>query len=74
MDESVIPKNTPYCYTIDEERNRKEPLKNGYWVKRCPYSKHLPKGQTACTYVGFSGFDPLHNDQCKICGIDDDIE
>jgi len=59
-----------YCYVYDEERNKKEPLKNGgYWIKPCKYYRIL-KGQlrAGCTYVGFIGWDVCLGDQCKICG------
>lgn len=68
-------KNIPegmYCYTIDEERNKKEPT-NGYWTKPCPYYRSTHKtGGRACTYLGYYGWDACLYDQCKICGIKDD--
>lgn len=67
-----IPKNTPYCYVIDHERNEKEPI-DGYWIKPCKYYRRLKNGNSACTYIGFMGFDVCHNDQCKICGVKDEL-
>ena len=66
-----IPKDTPYCYKWDEERNKKEPIE-GYWIKPCKYYRHL-NGQlrAGCTYVGFIGSDLLLGDQCKICGVNE---
>lgn len=70
---SVIPGGL-YCYVPDDERNKKEPLENGYWVKRCKYYRGTPKtGGIACTYIGYYGFDPCLYDQCKICGENDKI-
>ena len=68
--DKVIPKGM-YCYIIDEERNIKEPCKDGsYWIKKCPYYRSTGKtGGIACTYDGFFGFDLCLYDQCKICGI-----
>ncbi len=81
-DASKIPKGA-YCYVIDEERNKKEPLADGgRWIKTCPYFRSTKKtGGIACTYLGFFGFDCLLYDQCKICEVnekclidDEDIE
>ena len=70
--EKLIPKGV-YCYTIDTEREKSEPLKNGgYWIKTCPYYRNVGRGMTACAYVGFFGFDIGHYDQCKICGVNID--
>ena len=66
-DSSVIPKGE-YCYTYDEEKNKKDPI-DGYWIKSCKYYRGVSKrGTTACTFVGTHGFDFLLYDQCKICG------
>lgn len=57
-----------YCYTIDEDRNKTEPI-NGYWIKPCKYYRSMKHQMDAgCTYVGFIGFDPCLGDQCKMCG------
>lgn len=66
---SPIPKDTPYCYVWDEEKNKKEPI-NGYWIKPCKYYRNMKGDKAACTYVGFIGWDPSLGDQCKICNID----
>lgn len=70
-DTSVIPTGM-YCYTNDIERNKTNPLTEGYWTKTCPYyrSTNETKG-IACTFEGFYGFDVCLNDQCKICGINE---
>lgn len=66
-DASVIPEGV-YCYVWDDERNEKEPRGIGrYWVKPCPYYRNVGDGVTACTFVGFIGYDPCLSDQCKIC-------
>ena len=67
-----IPKDTLYCYVIDEERNNKEPLEQGYWIKPCKYYRHINNSNAGCVYVGFIGFDPCFADQCKICGVSED--
>ena len=70
---SVIPKGV-YCYVLDDRRNEKEPLKNGYWVKRCKYYRFTQKtGGIACTYIGYYGFDPCLYDECKMCGQNEEI-
>lgn len=72
---SAIP-DGQYCYIIDKERNEKEPIKNGgYWIKPCRYYRGTKKtGGVACIYVGFYGFDFCLYDQCKICGVNDEID
>ena len=73
-DESVIPKNIPYCYTPDDEKNKGE--YNGvYYVKPCPYYKTLGKTWDGCKFLGvIARCDLLLSDQCKICGINEDDE
>lgn len=67
-DTGPIPEG-PYCYTFDEERNKKEPI-DGYWIKTCKYYRSTKTtGGIACTYVGYFGFDFGLYDQCKICGV-----
>lgn len=67
-DASVIPDGI-YCYVYDEERNKKEPCKDGsYWIKTCKYYRSTKNtGGIACAYSGFYGFDFALYDQCKIC-------
>ncbi len=70
-DKSVIPQDTPYCYTFDEERTKKmkEDGKDGYAINTCPYFISFGKQcYSACRYCGFVGFDFAHWDACKICG------
>lgn len=58
-----IPKETPYCYTFDEERNKKEPLENGgYWIKTCPFYKYGKDYEGGCKLV-----EGIVIDQVKIC-------
>ncbi len=69
-----IPKETAYCYIIDEEKNKKEPI-DGYWIKPCKYYRAMEEqSYGGCTYVGFIGFDPLLGDQCKICNVETGFE
>ena len=71
---SPIPKNTMYCYEVDEERNEKEPF-NGYWIRTCPYyCKDYKTGYTLCKLDGYFGFDFGMYDQCKVCGINEGLE
>jgi len=64
-----------YCYEWDKERNEKEPLENGYWTKTCKYYRSTPKTKgMACTYIGYYGFDFCLYDQCKICGIKNELD
>jgi len=73
-DESIIPKG-PYCYEYDEERNKEYPLASGYWIKLCKYYRSTPKTRgMACTYLGFYGNDCCLYDQCKICGVNEDVD
>lgn len=68
-DASVIPKGA-YCYTIDEGKG----IINGEIpIKACKYYRSM-KSESACTYVGFIGWDPCLNDQCKICGENEGLE
>jgi hypothetical protein len=78
-DESRVPQNTPYCYSPDVEKNKKEILDNGfmdiYFLIPCPYYKVLTKNITGCKLCGVIAdeFDILLWDQCKICGISEGI-
>lgn len=69
---SPIPRGQ-YCYVWDDERNKKEPI-DGYWIKPCKYYRSMKGHSAACTYVGFIGFSPCLGDQCKICGVNDEID
>lgn len=69
-DASVIPSG-PYCYTVEQEQN----LPNGsIKTKVCKYHRNIGKGRAACTFVGYAGWDIELNDQCKICGENDEHE
>lgn len=71
---SPIPDKTVYCYEFDEDRNREYPT-NGYWIKECKYYRSTPKTRgVACTYTGYYGFDFCLYDQCKMCGIKEELE
>lgn len=54
-----IPKNTPYCYLPDYEKNAKE-IGWTYWIKPCPF--YQPGGW--CKIIK----DEIE-DQCKSCGV-----
>lgn len=65
-----------YCYSIDVERNKKEPCSDGgYYIKHCKYYRSMKKEcYGGCTYVGYIGFDFCLGDQCKICVENDGDE
>lgn len=66
LDKSLIP-YSEYCYVHDEERKKTHPI-DGYWIKPCPYYRHINREFTSgCVYCGVVGFDFLLGDQCKIC-------
>lgn len=48
-----------------------EPIPKGVYCYRgdkvCKYFRGINSHTSACTFTGFYGFDPGHNDQCKIC-------
>jgi hypothetical protein len=63
-DPSHIPYGV-YCYVPDRSR----PEKSGVMpIKLCKYYRSSGE-KSACTYVGFVGWDPCLNDQCKICDV-----
>lgn len=74
-DISLIPDGL-YCYTFDYEKNKNEPCKDGgYWIKTCKYYRSTSETKgIACTYEGYYGFDLCLYDQCKICGVNNEIE
>lgn len=65
-DATVIPEGH-YCYVIDEEKNKLEPI-DGYWIKTCKYYRSIGNGYAGCTYCGYIGWDICLSDQCKMCG------
>ena len=71
LDSDKIPKNTPYCYTIDRDRIKNDKtLKDGELpIIMCPYYVWGKKDTRGCLYTKvYSTFDILLWDQCKICG------
>lgn len=69
VDVNLIPKQTPYCYTIDVERLRNDKtLKDGELpIKLCPYFVFGKGESRGCLYIKYYGDDLLLYDQCKIC-------
>lgn len=57
-----IPSNTFYCYKYDVDRNEKDPISNGFWIKTCCFYKNKD---------GLIGYCKLLKDeiedQVKIC-------
>ena len=72
-DESVIPKDIPYCYTPDKEKNV-----NGYcgvyYVIPCPYYKTLGRDWNGCKFLGIITDDFVFDDQCKMCSVSDGFD
>lgn len=68
-DVTVIP-HGPYCYSADMAN-----MKDGWFAtKPCKYYRYVNKEKSACTYVGYVGWDPCLSDQCKICGENNDYD
>ena len=67
FDTSVIPEGM-YCYVLDGRSGINDEGNSWQGTKPCPYYRSL-NGElhSACTYVGFVGFDLCLGDQCKIC-------
>lgn len=63
-DPRPIPRNTPYCYTIDNEGQ----------LNVCPYYRKVNKDKSVCTFEGYIGYDVCLHDMCKICGISDNLK
>ena len=72
-DTSVIPKGM-YCYVFNGENGVLPDGRTYQGITMCPYYRYGSKGNTACTFIPWYGFEPGHYDQCKICGINDNIE
>lgn len=70
VDVNLIPKQTPYCYSIDRDRIKNDKtLKEGELpIIMCPYYVWGKGSARGCLYMDFySSFDVLLWDQCKIC-------
>lgn len=69
IDVNIIPKQTPYCYSIDREvlRNRPPTEIGEIPIKTCPYFVFGKGDARGCIYTKFYGLDLLLFDQCKIC-------
>jgi hypothetical protein len=67
--------NGQYCYVFDGTSGiNKKTGYTWYGTKTCPYYKTLYKNKSACLYLGFFGWDLCLNDQCKICGVKNEID
>jgi len=69
-DESKVPKDTPYCYSIDWEK-REAMNDDVLYTNCCPYYSFLSENIRGCKLCGVIADDFLLWDQCKICGISD---
>ena len=67
---SVIP-DGPYCYAPDVEKNIKPNYASVYYVIPCPYYKILTPRWNGCKYLGIITDDSIFDDQCKMCGEND---
>ena len=69
VDVSLIPRQTPYCYSVDRDRIKTDKtLKLGEVpVIMCPYYVGGKGDSRACIYTKFYGFEFGLYDQCKIC-------
>lgn len=57
-----------YCYKFNGKIGKTEEGLPWYGTDVCPYYRSSKSGNVGCTYVGFYGWDPCLDDQCKICG------
>ena len=68
-DVDLIPKDTLYCYTPDEERNKNRDSWFTYYIKPCPYRIYGKGNMRGCLHLkGYYTNDPIFRDQCKSCG------
>ena len=58
-----IPKNTPYCYAPDDKKNAKQKDFFPFWIKTCPFYKHIDEFDGWCKLIKHE-----IDDQCKLCG------
>lgn len=67
----VIPKDIPYCYVPDIEKNKNKVANDtSYYIKPCPYYKSLGNDYNGCKYMGIVTDDMTFDDQCKICDVE----
>ena len=65
----LIPKDTLYCYTPDEERNKNRDSWKYNYIKLCPYYVFWKGYMRGCLHLkGYYTNDPTFADQCKSCG------
>lgn len=71
IDESLIPKQTPYCYSIDKSRIKfdKYPFDEdgNLPIIPCPYFVGGKGDMWGCLYKKIYTNDPVFGDQIKIC-------
>jgi len=71
-DTEPIP-DSVYCYVPDTEKNKRENDVMHYYIKPCKYYKSFGNEYNGCKYLGIITDDFLFDDQCKICGIKDQV-
>ena len=71
-DESVIPRDTPYCYTPDKEKNVE--YSGVYYTIPCPYYKTLGIDWNGCKFLGIITNDSIFDDRYKMCSVSDGLE
>lgn len=69
----LIPKGM-YCYTPDIEKNEAIKSCTTYYIKPCKYYKTFWGRYNGCSYLGVITDDPTFDDQCKICGVNDELD
>ncbi len=68
-DVDLIPKDTLYCYTPDDERNKIRDSSFNYHIKPCPYYVWGKGNMRGCLHLkGYYTNDLTFKDQCKSCG------
>lgn len=69
IDVDLIPKDTLYCYTPDDESNKNKYNLFPYYIKLCPYYVSGKGGMNGCLHLkGYYTNDLTFRDQCKSCG------
>ena len=68
-DVDLIPKDTLYCYTLDEERNKNRDSWKYYYIKHCPYYVFGKGNMRGCLHLKeYYTNDFVFKVQCKSCG------
>ena len=63
-----------YCYEADIEKNKHSKTRNIFYIKPCKYYKALGKHHNGCSFLGIVTDDPVFDDQCKMCDVNNEYE